>query len=962
MPFVAHQNHDAQGFREGLSFLVGAIFSGQGFENIGNRHHPGLRAHLLLLQAARIARAVRPFVVPAGQLGHSAQVPRERQGRQHDDGLDDVIVDDVAVFVAQGTARHPQVVQLAPVELPLRHAQLEAPGVVRRQQVARIALHQVLGLVGQERFTDRQGRRRTALLATGFIAGHTKTVVERAQPGARADLLQARHFLGRHEFAALIARGDKSKLLVEHPPLGLERGAQFRRIAAGRHGPPEFDFGIALEYLEAHPHFVDTVVEGFQLGRLVDDILGRRHLAAIVQPPGDVQGLPFVFAQLEIGIRARRALAGRAGQHLGQFGHTLAMAAGIRALGIDGAGHQLNQALQQGFLGLDQPLVIDRHRRRAGQGLDERNPFDGRRPGVAGQEQHEQSNHVLIAILQRHGDLQHGLSSQRAVDGVEIRHARRTVHRDFLGQGFAVPYRARHRVLAGFDSRQRQRRQVEDGRGLAAAIPFGNLPTQGGRQQALTVVGDEIDDTAAGFGAGQRFQQHPVEQALEIALGAERGGDVEELADRPLHLVHGLGQLVDFPDRRAFGLRAVETETADLARFAQEVVQFAGHAARQPPRSGNRQTDHEQGDPQGHAADMHRLRQQLVLRRGHQQTVVIAQRQRPPVPGPPVRIDNRDRPVGVVPGQAVERRHGKVGQSGQAPVSRGGQLRQPRTVARGQNTAPFIHQHELAPRGDLGLRQRRGDVGQGQVGRNHGPGRRGAGEGLTDLTGREKDIGLSPDQIGGRSRLDEPGADARIEIVIFRVQPQRFVEPLVVINVGRAALTARAALHALEQIPALFGHLRKLGAGHRRQTAKQEKIAIVVADVDRRKLPVLLQELQQHGQVLRTSIEAGGADDGVIHQQLDQGFERTVKALQIVGDFHRHALENVAGGRKDDAARLVVVEPADHRTGHEDQQGKQVGDVDVQGIVTPPLPIGKSQSGHTGCGHFNPQKCLWSTT
>ena len=55
-----------------------------------------------------------------------------------------------------------------------------------------------------------------------------------------------------------------------------------------------------FKHLEAHAHFVDAVVEGFQLGRLVDHVFRRRHLAAVVQPGGDVDRFPFLVVELEI--------------------------------------------------------------------------------------------------------------------------------------------------------------------------------------------------------------------------------------------------------------------------------------------------------------------------------------------------------------------------------------------------------------------------------------------------------------------------------------------------------------------------------------------------------------------------------------------------------------------------------------------------------------------------------------
>jgi hypothetical protein len=112
------------------------------------------------------------------------------------------------------------------------------------------------------------------------------------------------------------------------------------------------DFGIAFEHLEAHAYFVDAVVEGFELGRLVDHVFRRRHLAAIVQPGGDVHRFPFLLAELEILVRSAAFGAGGACQHLGQFRHAGAVAAGVGALGVDGAGDQLMKASNSIFCAL----------------------------------------------------------------------------------------------------------------------------------------------------------------------------------------------------------------------------------------------------------------------------------------------------------------------------------------------------------------------------------------------------------------------------------------------------------------------------------------------------------------------------------------------------------------------------------------------------------------------------------
>lgn len=75
-----------------------------------------------------------------------------------------------------------------------------------------------------------------------------------------------------------------------------------------------------------------------------------------------MQGLPLVVVQGVIGEGPGIGLAGCPGQHLGQFRHPLAMAAGVGALGVDGTGQQLDQGFEQGLLAEQQALVLDGHR------------------------------------------------------------------------------------------------------------------------------------------------------------------------------------------------------------------------------------------------------------------------------------------------------------------------------------------------------------------------------------------------------------------------------------------------------------------------------------------------------------------------------------------------------------------------------------------------------------------------
>ena len=99
-----HETHDSNGFAEFLGLFVGPIGRGQRLKNIGNGHYPGRHRHVIPLQASRVTGAVHFFMVPARKSRHMAQVLGVGQLFQHDDGLHDVIVDFVPLFVRECAA------------------------------------------------------------------------------------------------------------------------------------------------------------------------------------------------------------------------------------------------------------------------------------------------------------------------------------------------------------------------------------------------------------------------------------------------------------------------------------------------------------------------------------------------------------------------------------------------------------------------------------------------------------------------------------------------------------------------------------------------------------------------------------------------------------------------------------------------------------------------------------------
>ncbi len=103
-----------------------------------------------------------------------------------------------------------------------------------------------------------------------------------------------------------------------------------------------------------------------------------------------MHGFPAVLVEGKVAEWPARLGAGGLGQHLGQFGNTGTMAAGVGALGVDGRRDELDESLEQGFLGMDQATTLDRVGRIAGQGFDETQAGE---VGFLPAEQHDGAEH-----------------------------------------------------------------------------------------------------------------------------------------------------------------------------------------------------------------------------------------------------------------------------------------------------------------------------------------------------------------------------------------------------------------------------------------------------------------------------------------------------------------------------------------------------------------------------------------
>ena len=88
-------------------------------------------------------------MVVVRDLGHLAQMPRERQLPEHDDGLNNMLVDLVALLGSQRTACDAQVVAFAEVVAELGRGHPDTVGVIRRNALSRSTWDLMLGFVGQ---------------------------------------------------------------------------------------------------------------------------------------------------------------------------------------------------------------------------------------------------------------------------------------------------------------------------------------------------------------------------------------------------------------------------------------------------------------------------------------------------------------------------------------------------------------------------------------------------------------------------------------------------------------------------------------------------------------------------------------------------------------------------------------------------------------------------------------------
>ena len=164
---------------------------------------------------------------------------------------------------------------------------------------------------------------------------------------------------------------------------------------------------VAAQNLESGTDFVNTVVNGFQLCRLVQHIFGRGDFAAVVQPCRQMESVPFVFGHFKVGKRAVLVHHRRQSQLARDNRNALAMRARVRRFVVNRAGDDFQKCLQHVFLRFNQLLVVngDRGVRRQrfnqllhGFGKKYRFPVLG-----AGVNQLQNGDHLPRARFQRYG-------------------------------------------------------------------------------------------------------------------------------------------------------------------------------------------------------------------------------------------------------------------------------------------------------------------------------------------------------------------------------------------------------------------------------------------------------------------------------------------------------------------------------------------------------------------------------
>ena len=310
MAVEAEFSEDVQRLRQSLALLVGPVFRGERLEDVCDAHDPRLHRHLVPHESFRVALSIHALMVTAGVLRHVLQVARPRQGFEHLDRRDDVMIDDLPLLLGKRAAPDREILKL---------------------------------ILGQE---------------ARLMAGHIG-------PAVFGDAFDPLDIGIAHSLAADIAGAQKSAIFVDPANALAVSGLEFARFrVAARCGQAqlffhEIYFCISLEDLKARVDEVNPVVDGFELGRFVDDMHRRRDLPAIMKQSRDLQLIPVLVVHPEITEWPLFRLGNRFRQHHRERRHALAMSARVGRFLVDCRVHQVDERFEQFFKLVDEHPVSE---------------------------------------------------------------------------------------------------------------------------------------------------------------------------------------------------------------------------------------------------------------------------------------------------------------------------------------------------------------------------------------------------------------------------------------------------------------------------------------------------------------------------------------------------------------------------------------------------------------------------
>ena len=232
---------------------------------------------------------------------------------------------------------------------------------------------------------------------------------------------------------------------------------------------------------------MNAVVERFQLGGLVDDVLGAGDLAAVMQPSPQAELVALGISHGDLGKRAVFGRTHAVHERFGQLRHPLTVAAGVGAFGVDGVGQQADDGVQQLLLAFDQAAGLNGYRQRARQFFDKGPEMRVVLRLVCDVAQHQQAQGLPVAGAQLHAQHTGGL-------GVIV------VFVLVTRLGLGVVDEMHHGQVLG-----------------VAGLLLRVLAMAGGTQQAGALRVHQVHRTAGATGGThqlvQHTQQHPVARA-----------------------------------------------------------------------------------------------------------------------------------------------------------------------------------------------------------------------------------------------------------------------------------------------------------------------------------------------------------------------------------------------------------------------------------------------------------------